>query len=72
MKSITITLTEKTAKQILQGQIKIEGNNRIRNLILRQITDQFKKIQRQRLAHLNRISKRIFQITPRVIDHSDA
>ena len=71
MKMVTIKLTQNTAKQILQGQIKIEGNNRIRNLILRQISNQFRDIQRKRLAQLDRMKKRIFQITPRVTDHSD-
>jgi len=72
MKMVTITLTQKTAKQILKGQIQIEGNNRIRNVIKRQIMDGLREIERKQLEYYNRILKRRYQITPRVTDHSDA
>ena len=72
MKIVTIKLTQKTAKQILKGQIQIEGNNRIRNVIKRQIADGLREIERKRLEYFNRIVGRKYQITPRVTDHSDA
>lgn len=72
MKMVYVRLTQKTAKQIIKGEIKIEGNNRIRNLIKRQILDGLRKIERERLEYYNRVVKRIYQIRPRVTDHSDA
>lgn len=72
MKMVYVRLTQKTAKQIIEGEIKIEGNNRIRNLIKRQILDGLRKIERERLEYYNRVVKRIYQIRPRVTDHSDA
>lgn len=72
MKMVYVRLTQKTAKQIIKGEINIEGNNRIRNLIKRQILDGLRKIERERLEYYNRVMKRIYQIKPRVTDHSDA
>ena len=72
MKMVYVRLTQKTAKQIIKGEINIEGNNRIRNLIKRQILDGLRKIERERLEYYNRVVKRVYQIKPRVTDHSDA
>ena len=72
MKMVYVRLTQKTAKQIIKGEINIEGNNRIRNLIKRQIMNGLRKIEREKLEYYNRILKRCYQITPRVTDNSDA
>lgn len=71
MKMVYVRLTQKTAKQIIKGEINIEGNNRIRNLIKRQILDELRKIERERLEYYNRVMERVYQIEPRVTDHSD-
>ena len=71
MKMVYVRLTQKTAKQIIKGEINIEGNNRIRNLIKRQILDGLRKIECERLEYYNRVVKRVYQIKPRVTDHSD-
>ena len=71
MKMVYVRLTQKTAKQIIKGEINIEGNNRIRNLIKRQILDELRKIERERLEYYNRVMERVYQIKPRVTDHSD-
>lgn len=71
MKMVYVRLTQKTAKQIIKGEINIEGNNRIRNLIKRQILDGLRKIELERSEYYNRVMERVYQIQPRVTDHSD-